>query len=227
MTGNGSQGLKTERRMRNTAYGMTAVAVLVLVAGFAGHAHAQTADGTAAVIEKHYAALTDLTAKVSQKNRLKTIGKTQTFEGTLSVKRPGRLRLDYTNGQTIVLDGATVWFYSKKSKQAMRRTYKAAAEANVPVAFLLGAAELRNDFTVALPGDLSPGALELAPRKAGAAMKKLRLQADAEGRITALTITDTSGNVTEIAFSDIREGAGVEDGIFTFKVPKGTEVIEQ
>ena len=58
-------------------------------------------------------------------------------------------------------------------------------------------------------------------------MKKLRIQADADGRITALTIYDKSGNMTEIAFSDIREGVGLDDRLFLFKAPQGTEIIEQ
>jgi outer membrane lipoprotein-sorting protein len=53
-------------------------------------------------VEAHYRDLSDLTATVVQKNFLKSIEKTQTFEGTLSIKRPGKLRLEYTNGQLIV-----------------------------------------------------------------------------------------------------------------------------
>ncbi len=58
-------------------------------------------------------------------------------------------------------------------------------------------------------------------------MRKLTIRTDDAGRITGLTIFDRSGNVTEIAFSEIKEGAGVEDRIFNFKAPKGTEIIEQ
>ena len=58
-------------------------------------------------------------------------------------------------------------------------------------------------------------------------MKKLRLQTDEAGRITGMTIFDKSGNTTDITFTDIREGVGLEDSLFLFKVPKGTEVIEQ
>jgi outer membrane lipoprotein carrier protein len=188
---------------------------------------AQTKDEVAQSIEGHYRDLVDLTAKVVQKNNLKTLGKIQTFEGALFIKKPGRLRLEYTNGQTIVLDGKTVWFHSKKSQQAIKRTFMDIEQANVPVAFLLGAAEIRSDFDVVQPEVGGQRTIELFPKKPGAAMKKLRLHSEESGRITAMTIFDKSGNTTEITFADVTEGTGMEDKLFEFKVPKGTEVIEQ
>jgi outer membrane lipoprotein-sorting protein len=65
------------------------------------------------------------------------------------------------------------------------------------------------------------------PRKPGAAMTKLELDAEGNGRITSLVIYDKSGNITGIQFSDIREDIGLDDKAFVFKIPKGTEVIEQ
>jgi outer membrane lipoprotein carrier protein len=188
---------------------------------------AVTTDDVVLSVESHYQALTDLTAKVAQKNFLKSLNKTQTFEGTLAIKKPGRLRLDYTNSQTIVIDGAMAWFYSKKSEQAVRRTFSDFEHANIPVAFLLGASSIREDFDAVRPDEKSPGTLELLPKKPGAIMKKLRLQTDEAGRITGMTIFDKSGNTTDITFTDIQEGVNVDDKLFVFKVPKGTEIIEQ
>jgi outer membrane lipoprotein carrier protein len=186
---------------------------------------AQPAADPAAVVEQHYAALADLTAKVVQKNRLVTIGKTQTFEGTLRIRKPGRLRIDYTNGQQIVIDGSAAWFYSKKSEQAFKRTFTDFEQANIPVAFLLGASSIRDDFAVTPSG--AGSSLDLTPKKPGASMKKLILNVDQAGRITAMTIHDKSGNRTEITFSDIQEDTGLGDDLFKFTPPKGTEIIQQ
>jgi len=180
-----------------------------------------------ALIEAHYRDLVDLTGKVVQKNFLKSVDKTQKFEGTLAIKRPGKLRLDYTNGQLIVVDGRDAWFYSKKSSQAIRRTFKDFEQANIPVAFLLGAGEIRQDFDVSMPESDKPRMLDLVPKKAGAAMKKLRLHSDEAGRITRMIVYDRSGNTSDVQFSEVKEGVGLDDVQFRFKVPKGTEVIEQ
>ena len=179
-------------------------------------------------VEAHYRELVDLTAKVVQKNFLKSVGKTQTFDGSLFIKKPGKLRLEYTNGQVIVIDGKEVWFYSKKSAQAIRRTFKDFEQANIPVAFLLGAAHIRDDFEVVERKESAVrNTFDLTPRKKDAAMKKLGLVCDDGGRITGLIVYDKSGNTSSIAFSDVKENAGLDDQQFRFKVPKGTEVIEQ
>lgn len=190
-------------------------------------AFAQTADETVQAVEKYYGRIADLTARVQQKNILKSLGKTQTFEATLYIKKPGRLRLDYTNGQIILVDGKVALFYSRKSGQVVKRTFADIAQMNIPVAFLLGAANIKDDFEVSQPDAGDPRVLDLVPGKPGAAMKRIRLVADASGRVTALTIFDKSGNTTELSFSEIREGIGLEDGLFVFKPPKGTEIIEQ
>ena len=190
---------------------------------------APTAAPTDAVtaIEAHYRELVDLTAKVVQKNFLKSVDKTQTFDGSLSIKKPGKLRLEYTNGQVIAINGKEVWFYSKKSGQAIRRTFKDFEQANIPVAFLLGAGAVRQDFDVSLPEADNPRMLDLVPKREGAAMKKLRLLSDETGRITQMIIFDRSGNTSDIRFSEVKEGLGLDDKQFRFRVPKGTEVIEQ
>jgi chaperone LolA len=187
---------------------------------------AQTAQEAVAVVEDHYRGVSGLTAKVTQTNRLKAIGKTQQFEGALSIKKPGRLRLDYTNGQIILVDDKTVLFYSKKSGQLVKKTFADVQQMNVPLAFLLGAAHIRDDFDVLQPDPAAPRSLELLPKRPGAAMKKLGMRTDDAGRVLGLTIFDKSGNTAEIALSDVREG-GVDDRLFVFKPPKGTEIIEQ
>ncbi len=195
---------------------------------FAGSsAYAQPVGDIVALVENHYSGVQDLTAKVLQKNFLKAVGRTQKFEGTLWIKKPGKLRIDYTNGQVILVDGKSALFYSRKSEQMIKKAFADVQQMNIPVAFLLGAAHIRDDFDVLQPNPKSPRFLELLPRKPGAAMKKLVLTADENGRITALTIFDRSGNTTEITLSGVNEGVVLDNKQFSFKAPKGTEVIEE
>jgi outer membrane lipoprotein carrier protein len=189
-------------------------------------ADSRTVQDVVVAVENHYRDLSDLTAKVIQKNVLKSIGKTQKFEGTLWIKKPGKLRLEYSNGQLILINNGAALFYSKKSEQVIKRSFTDFEHMNIPVAFLLGAAHIRDDFEV-LEDAKTPRALELLPRKQGAAMKKMRLIVDDAGRITDLTIVDKSGNTTTMAFKSIREGLGLKDQQFVFQAPQGTEIIEQ
>jgi len=190
-------------------------------------ADAQTVQDVVASVENHYRDLTDLSAKVTQKNVLKSIGKTQKYDGALFIRKPGKLRLEYTNGQLILIDGRDALFYLKKSEQVIKKTFTDFEHMNIPVAFLLGAAHIRDDFDALQADARTPRVLELLPRKPGAAMKKMRLGVDDTGRIIELTIFDKSGNTTAIVFTDIREGEGLDDKLFVLNVPKGTEIIEQ
>ena len=202
--------------------------VIIVSASFAMPAFANgSPDEVIQAVEKHYSGLMDMTARVKQKNYLKSLDKTQTFSGALAIRKPGRLRLDYTNGQRIVIDGNEAWFYSEKSKQVIKRAFADFEQANIPVAFLLGAASIRDDFEVSQPDKKNPRLLDLKPKRAGAAMTRVRISVDNGGRITELVIFDRSGNTSTVAFSDIAEDAGVDEEQFRFSVPRGTEIIEQ
>jgi outer membrane lipoprotein carrier protein len=219
-----------EKKMALThrAYRLILTAVAFLFAlGPVSSARAQSVQEAVTLVENHYSNTQTLTAKVTQKNFLKAVGRTQTFDGVLSIKKPGKLRIDYTNGQIILVDGKTALFYSKKSEQMIKKTFSDVQEMNVPVAFLLGAGHIREDFDVLQPDPKAPLSLELLPKKPAAAMKKLNITADEKGRITTIAIFDRSGNRTDILFTDAREGVSIEDKLFSFKPPKGTEVIEQ
>jgi chaperone LolA len=205
----------------------TAAFFLVVAAGVVPSATAQSVEEAVQAVENHYRELADLTAKVVQKNHLKSLDKTQTFDAMLWIKKPGRLRLDYSNGQVILVDGKVALFYSRKSEQVIKKTFSDIEQMNIPVAFLLGAAHIRDDFEVRQPDPTVPRLLELSPKKSGAAMKKLMLRSDDGGRIASLDILDKAGNRTEISFSEMQEGAGIDNKLFVFKAPKGTEVIEQ
>ena len=210
----------------NTMRAVLPVMVVSFLLIAAVPAHAQSVQEVVISVEDHYRALTDLKANVVQTNNLKSIGKTQKYEGTLSVKKPGKLRIDYTNGQLVLIDGKAALFYSKKSEQLVKKTFTDFEHMNVPVAFLLDAGHIRDDFDVLQADTASPRDLELLPTKPGAAMKKLLLRTMEGGRIKSLVIFDRSGNTTEIVFSEIREDTGVDDKVFSFKPPKGTEIIE-
>jgi outer membrane lipoprotein carrier protein len=204
-----------------------ALFILFLAAAAIKPAAAQSVDETVQAIENHYRELVDLTAKVVQKNHLKSLDKTQLFEAVLRIRKPGRLRLDYTNGQVILVDGKAALFYSRKSEQVIKKTFSDIEQMNIPVAFLLGAAHIRDDFEVRRLDPADSRQLELTPKKSGAAMKKLILRSENAGRIASLDILDKAGNRTEILFSDVQEGVGIDDKLFVFKAPKGTEIIEQ
>jgi len=216
-----------EKEMNNCRFWKNALLIVLVAALWCSTAHAQTVQEVVSTVENHYSELKDMSAKVVQKNFMKSIGKTQTFDGNFLIKKPGKLRIDYTNGQIILVDGKAVMFYSKKSRQMIKKAFTDFQQMNIPIAFLLGAAHIRDDFDVIQPDLKAPRTLGLLPKKSEAAMKKLTIQTDDAGRIVSLVIFDKYGNTTDIRFSEITEGIGLTDKQFVFTAPKGTEIIEQ
>jgi len=218
--------LKTNKAWGERLHVVAAFLLIVSAFTLGTFAYAQPVQDLVVSIEDHYRELTDLTATVVQTNVLKAIGKTQKYEGTLFIRKPAKLRLEYANGQLILIDGKAALFYSKKSGQAIKKTFTDFEHMNIPVAFLLGAAHIKDDFDVLQPDPKTPRELELLPKKTGAAMKKLSLGVDDAGRIHKLSILDKSGNTSTLVFTDIRENTGLDDRRFVFTAPKGTEIIE-
>ncbi|HEX9137395.1 MAG TPA: outer membrane lipoprotein carrier protein LolA, partial [Nitrospirota bacterium] len=162
--------------MNNNIWTRMFIMGFIILCASAAVAYAETLDEAIASVENHYQELHDLTAKVTQNNLLKSVGKTQKFEGTLWINKPGKLRLEYTNGQLILIDGKEALLYSRKSEQVIKKAFTDFEQMNIPVAFLLGAAHIRDDFEVFQPDTKTLRLLELKPKKAGAAMKKLRIK---------------------------------------------------
>ena len=141
------------------------IAGLALVL-FAPVTRAQTVQDVVTGIENHYKNVSDLTAKVDQKNVLKAIEKTQTFGRHALHQKAGqaaaglRERPDHPGRRQV---GAVLL---TKSDQVIKKTFTDIEQMNIPVLFLLGAAHIRDDFDVLRPDPTRPAPLNCSRNKA-------------------------------------------------------------
>ncbi|HWP34043.1 MAG TPA: outer membrane lipoprotein carrier protein LolA, partial [Thermodesulfobacteriota bacterium] len=188
-------------------------------------------------VQRTYERTRDLTASFVQEATLVTLGRTQRSEGSVWLKKPGRMRWDYAGrggreGQVIVSDGRTLWIYNPDDRTVIREEIGAAL-ARTPLAFLMGLGELTRDFEVSRPA-ADPGlgregevVLALAPKEPVPVLQELYLAVDpARGLVTAALIVDPFGNRTRIVFERIRTNVGLPDSRFAFRVPPGVQVVE-
>src|SRR4029453_2637292 len=96
-----------------------------------------------------------------------------TEKGHLLIKKPGKMRWDYTapEAKQFVSDGVKVYSYIPADKQVIVGTVPQDDTASTPALFLTGKGDLTRDFTAAItdvPAGNPPGtrALKLVPRKA-------------------------------------------------------------
>ncbi len=212
-----------------------------------GPAAARTAGQSAALVpsvkevaervQATYARTRDLTARFTQEATSAALGRTQRAEGTVALKKPGRMRWDYAGkggepGQVVASNGQTLWIYNPADRTVIKEEIGTAL-ARTPLAFLMGLGELTRDFEVARaepgvdlgrPGDV---VVALTPREPVAALQELLLAVDPErALVTAALVVDPFGNRTRITFEDIRTNVGLPDSRFAFTVPPGAKVVQ-
>ena len=207
-------------------------ASLAAAAALSAAASAPAAPKVGDVVRKlqaRYDATKDFTADFTQTVEAPTLGKPLQSAGQVFFKRPGRMRWEFLEPekQTIVADGKLLWVYQPEHHQVLKTPFRAAFQSATPISFLLGVGRLKNDFDATLQSS-GPGVirLKLVPkreREIGVLVLDVGSQTY---DILAAEVTDPLGNVTRLAFSNLRRDVGLDDSRFLFVVPPGTDVVE-
>jgi outer membrane lipoprotein carrier protein len=193
----------------------------------------QAAADLAAALQKKYDTVKDFTADFVHIYRGGVLRKQLTERGTLVVKKPGKMRWDYTSPEPkqFVSDGTKLYSYVPADKQVIVSTVAGADEATTPALFLAGKGNLTRDFTPSLvdtPAEFpkSSRALKLVPKKREADYDWLVLVVDPGTlRLDGLLTVDAQGGTSTFVFSSMKENVGTPDSAFVFRMPRGVDVI--
>ena len=173
-------------------------------------------------------------AKTPSSDQLFKSGSSQTAAGTLSWARPDRLLLDQKSPQpeVMVTDGQTVWWHIPAEKLVyLYRNIDVAGQLKPLLAFLSGLDSLNANFNVAqTPPDASrPGqhGLVLIPKTGDGTADRLTVWCDDSFALTGFRLESVTGETTDFYFSGLKENPRLNNRLFTFKIPRGTEVIEE
>jgi outer membrane lipoprotein carrier protein len=214
--------------LRATALiGATAIAVLVASAD----ARQQTAQAVAAALQAKYDTVRDFSADFTQQWESGVLKRKITERGKLQVKKPGKMRWDYTDPEKklFVSDGAKIYFWVPADNQVTRSAVPKQDEATTAILFLVGKGNLTRDFTVSFAPNAPAGtyALRLDPKLRERDYEWLNLVIDQKTlQIRALTAADRQGSQSKYEFSNFKENKGISDSTFAFKIPKGADVID-
>ncbi len=195
-----------------------------------GQSQTPSLDEIVTKVQKQYDTHADFKAHFVQESMVKSLGKKQSSEGTVTFKKPGKMRWTYQKPfkQEIISDGKTLWSYRPEDKQVMVSQMSQAVQGKVPSTFLAGIGNLKLDFQVRWGKEPSPKEnyfLELTPNEFQGSLEKLFLLIDRENfRILQAKIQDVMGNTTQISFSKIQFDNRLSDSLFNFTPPQGVEV---
>jgi outer membrane lipoprotein carrier protein len=205
---------------------MLAKAVLLL-SFFAAPLFAQDNDALVRKVDDHYNHLSSLRAQYVE--RYSGMGMDRTEEGTLLLKKPGRMRWSYATpvGKVFVLDGRFAWFYTPGDVQATRVPGKQLDDLRSPLRFLLGHTQLKKELhNLTVTPDGPEYRISGVPKGMAQRVKLLSLWVTAAGAIDRMRLEEVDGAVTEFIFSAMQENVPVKDSDFAFIPPPGVTVVE-
>src|SRR5277367_2732458 len=188
---------------------------------------AQENDALVRKVDDHYNHVNSLRAHYTE--HYSGMGMDRAEEGTLLLKKPGRMRWSYAApvGKVFVLDGKFAWFYTPGDAQVTRVPAKQLDDLRSPLRFLLGHTQLSKELdNLTVTPNGSGFQISGVPKGMAQRVKLLSIWVTASGAIERMRLEEVDGAVTEFAFSDMQENVPVKDSDFSFIPPAGVTVVE-
>jgi outer membrane lipoprotein carrier protein len=211
----------------------TALVIAAFAAGGSIRAAEPTAPELAQALQKKYDGVRDFSADFVHNYRSGALRKQLTEKGRLLIKKPGKMRWEYTvpEQKLFVSDGVKIYSYIPQDKQVIVSSVPPDNGASAPALFLAGKGNLIRDFTPALtevPSGMPPGtrALKLVPKTPQPDYDWIVLLVDqATLGLRGLMSADAQGGTSTFSFANLKENVNLADKEFAFQVPRGVDVV--
>jgi outer membrane lipoprotein carrier protein len=215
-----------------------ALAAAMLACGlvaFAGDGRAaiDEAPDLAQALQRRYDTVKDFSADFVHAYQGGVLRKQVSERGHVLIKKPGKMRWDYTapEPKLFVSDGTKIYSYLPQDKQVIVSNVPRDDQATMPALFLAGKGNLTRDFTasiVELPAGLPANtrALKLVPRTPQRDYDAIILAVDpVRLEIRGLSSVDAQGGTSTLSFTNLKENVGLADKEFTFTIPRGVDLV--
>lgn len=231
----GSQRLRWGSLLRTRDQGPHPWRTLACLAPFAlafttltpARAATPTAQTLATAVNAHYNHLTSLQARFTE--RYRGMGMDRTESGTLTLRKPGRMRWAYDapTGKLFLLNGKDAISYTPGDAQANRLPAKQLDDLRSPLRFLLGHTDLNKelDHLSAAPVENNLYSLAGTPHGMAQRIRQVTLVVDPQGLIHSLQIDEAGGAITTFTLTDAHENVPAPESDFLFTPPPGVTVV--
>ena len=212
---------------------LAAVLAAVALPAPSPRAASRTPDQLATALQQKYDGIRDFAADFVHVYRGGVLKKQLSEKGKLLIKKPGKMRWEYSapDEKLFVSDGVKMYSYIPDDKQVIVATVPAQDTATTPALFLAGKGNLTRDFAPSA-GEVSSGmpagteALKLVPKKPQPDYDWLVLLVDPGTlALRGLVTTDAQGGTSSFTFTNLKENVGIADKEFAFKIPRGVDVV--
>ena len=153
-----------------------------------------------------------------------------TESGTLRLRKPGRMRWDYTDpaGKLFLSDGKNVYLYTPANKEVEKFKMRESEDMRVPLAFLLGKLNFDKDFQdfqARQEGGLTW--LAAKPKSENLPFTNIEFGIAPDFRIERVKATSYDRSVTEFAFDEEKVNPSLDSKVFHFQMPAGAKLVEE
>jgi outer membrane lipoprotein carrier protein len=184
-------------------------------------------------LQRKYDTIRDFSTDFVHNYKSGALRKQMTEKGHLLIKKPGKMRWEYTapEQKLFVSDGVKIYSYIPQDKQVVVSNVPKDDTASAPALFLAGKGNLVRDFTPSLtdvPAGMPPGtkALKLVPKTPQPDYDWIVLLVDQSTLgLRGLISTDAQGGTSTFSFANLKENVNLADKEFAFQMPRGVDVV--
>jgi len=171
----------------------------------------------------------DFSADFQQESTLKAMEITDSAKGKAWFKHPGKMRWEYQSPEKymIISGGENLWIYRPADNQVVTGDARDYFGNGKGASFLSNFRLLKEAFTVSVESQIGTEyQLKLIPLEKQYDLSAIYLAADKETLDIAYVISENVyGDITRISFSNLTFHDALEESLFTFKIPPGTDVV--
>lgn len=147
----------------------------------------------------------------------------QQSEGLFQVAQPNNLRwiVEQPMPQQVISNGLTLWLYDPDLEQVIVQPFDASIESTPAILFSGDLTRLDSAYFIR---QLSPDVFQLTPEQEGSLFSELQI-IFVDQLPASISLTDSLGQVTRIAFSDVQLNPSLPAALFEFEIPGDIDVI--
>ena len=181
-------------------------------------------------MENQYAN-SSFSATFLQESTLKAMEITDFASGKVFVRHPGKMRWEYEkpDKQIIITDGYKLWIYRPEDNQVMTGAAPEFFRDGKGASFLSDINLIRQKFDIELLEEEKSlfHELKLTPREKNMDVASIRLSVSMSTFTVMRVITyNFYGDETRIELLNSKFGIALDEDLFSFKIPEGTDVLK-
>jgi outer membrane lipoprotein carrier protein len=174
------------------------------------------------------------TADFIQRSTVKAMNITDTATGKVYIKYPGMMRWEYEKPerQIIITDADKLWIYRPEDNQVMTGKAPTFFRDGKGASFLSDIRIVRKKFDISLEANQPAESdlfyhLKLIPREKTLDISEIRLMVSRKTfNVLQVMTLNFYGDETRIDLINFAFGVDLDDSLFSFTIPQGTDVIQ-